>query len=273
MGVFQASAADYTRRVVRGDRSTGGGWFVTIEGPDGSGKTSVASTLHARLAARGHDVLLTREPGGTALGDRIRGIVLARGGSADAERPGEQSGPGAGRERHDVAAVRIDPRADALLFSAARAEHVDEVILPALRRGTTVICARFSDSTLAYQGAGSGLPIDELREIQRFATDGLRPDLTILLDLPVEVGLSRKSDEQTRFEVVFDHAYHRRVREAFLAFAAAEPGRFVVVDATAPRSVVELTVLGIVDRRLPDLAKGVAAEPSEPGAGPQRMTR
>ena len=259
--------------MTRGERSTGGGWFVTIEGPDGSGKTSVARALHARLAARGHDVLLTREPGGTALGDRIRGIVLARGRPPDGAHLANRIDADDDPDRHDVAAVRIDPRADALLFSAARAEHVDEVILPALRRGTTVICARFSDSTLAYQGAGSGLPIDELRTIQRFATDGLRPDLTILLDLPVDVGLSRKSDEQTRFEVVFDHAYHQRVREAFLAFAAAEPGRFVVVDATAPRASVESTVIGIVDRRLPDLAKPVATEASEPGAGPQRMTR
>ncbi len=222
-----------------GERSAGGGWFVTVEGPDGSGKTSIAKSLHARLAARGHDVLLTREPGGTALGDRVRELVLVP---------------------RDALPIRIDPRADALLFSAARAQHVDEVILPALRRGTTVICARFSDSTLAYQGAASGLPIDQLREIQRFATDGLRPVLTILLDLPVELGLSRKADEQTRFEVSFDRAYHQRVREAFLALAAAEPGRFVVVDASAPRKTVEETVLGIVDRRLPDLARDVTAE-------------
>ncbi len=236
-------------RVTGGQRSAGGGWFITIEGPDGSGKTSIAHWLHARLVERGHDVLLTREPGGTSLGDRIREIVLTR---ADETRRGS-TGP-----------VRIGPRADALLFSAARAEHVDEVILPALRRGTTVVCARYADSTLAYQGAAAGLPMDELRAIQRFATDGLRPDLTILLDLPVAMGLARKSEEQTRFEVSFDVAFHERVRQAFLAMAAAEPGRFVVVDASASRPAVESSVLGVVDRRIPELASDRSNGAGEP---------
>ena len=123
-------------------------------------------------------------------------------------------------------------RADALLFAASRAQHVDEVISPALARGAVVLCDRYADSSLAYQGAGSGVPMDQLRAVQRFATGGLVPDLTILLDLPVEVGLARKSAEITRFEAFQDIAYHERVRAAFLGFAAAEPDRYAIVDAT-----------------------------------------
>ena len=123
-------------------------------------------------------------------------------------------------------------RADALLFAASRAQHVEEVIRPALARGAIVVCDRYADSSLAYQGAGSGVPMDELRAVQHFATGGLVPDLTILLDLPVEAGLERKAAEITRFEAYQDVAYHERVRAAFLAFAAAEPERYAVVDAT-----------------------------------------
>jgi dTMP kinase len=181
---------------------------VTLEGPDGSGKTHVAAVLHADLAARGLAVRLTREPGGTAIDERIRAILLEH---APNEAP-------------------LSPRADALLFAAARAQHVAEIVL----------CARFADSSLAYQGYGLGLPLAAVRDLQAFATDGCRPDLTILLDLPVEVGLARKQDnEQTRFEAGFDLAYHRRVRDGFLELAAAEPDRFFVIDATATIEDVE----------------------------------
>ncbi len=185
------------------------GRFITIEGPDGSGKTSQAARLAEALRERGFDVVLTREPGGTALGDRVREIVLTR-----------------GREP-------IAPRADALLFNAARAQHVFEVIDPALAAGRVVVCARYADSTLAYQGYGEGVPLDELREIIRIATAGRTPDRTILLDLPVEAGLRRKSpdDHETRFETVFDLGFHERVRAGFLEMARAEPKRWVVVDA------------------------------------------
>jgi dTMP kinase len=198
------------------------GWFVTIEGPDGSGKTLVAALVSEALAARGIVARLTREPGGTALGERVRAILL----------------------EHAPDDPPLAPRADALLFAAARAQHVAQVIDPAVARGELVLCARYADSTLAYQGYGLGLPLDELRELQRFATGGRRPDLTILLDIPVEVGLARKQhDEQTRFEAAFDVAYHRRVRAGFLALAAAEPGRFVIVDATAPIDAVVAATL------------------------------
>jgi dTMP kinase len=188
------------------------------------------------LRARGLEVVTTREPGSTPLGERIRALLL------DTE------------PKIDHAGV-----ADALLFAASRAQHVAEVIRPALSRGAVVLCDRYADSSLAYQGGGSGVPMDELRAVQRFATGGLLPDLTILLDLPVEVGLSRKSDEVTRFEAYQDVAYHERVRATFLGFASAEPARYVVVDAAAAPDTVLAGAVAAVARladRWPGLATG-----------------
>lgn len=208
--------------------------FITLEGPDGSGKSSLMPRLAAALAAGGCEVVPTREPGSTPLGEQMRRLVL------DTDPPIDRGG-----------------RADALLFAASRAQHVEEVILPAIGRGAVVICDRYADSSLAYQGAGSGVPMGELREVQRFATGGLVPDLTILLDLPVEVGLRRKSAEITRFEAFQDLAYHERVRAAFLAFAADEPERYAVVNADAPADDVLAGALAALERvadRLPCLA-------------------
>jgi dTMP kinase len=189
------------------------GRFITLEGPEGAGKTVVAKRLARELERRGHDVVSTREPGGTALGERLRAILLA-------QRSVEDGAP-------------IDARADALLFNAARAQLVAEVIRPAIGRGATVICARYTDSTLAYQGYGAGLSIAELRALATVATGGLVPDLTILLDVPPEVGLSRKTGaSRNRFESAFDLEFHERVRAGFRDLAAAEPGRFRVVDST-----------------------------------------
>lgn len=214
------------------ERRGGRGWFVTLEGPEGSGKTTQAARLGELAAHAGVRHVLTREPGGTATGERIREMLLD--GGADANP--------------------IDPRTDALLFNAARAQLVAEVIEPALVQGALVVCARFADSTLAYQGYGRGLPLDKLRRLEAFATGGLRPDLTVLLDLPAEVGLARKGvDERTRFEAGFDLAFHRRVRDGFLRLAAEEPDRFAVVDATAdPEAVFAAIVAALA--RLPDLA-------------------
>lgn len=198
------------------------GRFVTVDGPDGGGKTTQARRLAEALRAGGAAVLLTREPGGTALGDRVRSILLDN-----------ETGVHA-------------PIADALLFNAARAQHVAEVILPALAAGTTVICARYADSTLAYQGYGGGLSLSDLRAIQAVATQGLRPDLTILLDVPPETGLGRKADEQTRFETEFDMAFHQRVRDGFLEMARQEPDRYRVIDATQPEDLVFQWVLAAV---------------------------
>lgn len=221
------------------------GRFITIEGPEGAGKTSQAARLVAALMQRGHAVRSTREPGGTILGERVRELLLA------------------------PTATPIDPLADALLFNAARRQLVGEVIEPSLTAGTTVICARFADSTRAYQGYGGGLPLDNLERLERIATGGLVPDRTILLDLPVEIGLARKApDDRTRFETGFDLAFHRRVRDGFLALAAAESGRFFVVDATLDEDEVARqvlrAVLGLFD------GGGVRGEPNPP---PVRITR
>jgi dTMP kinase len=215
--------------------------FITLEGPDGSGKSSLLRRLSAHLVAAGCDVVATREPGSTPLGDQVRRLVL------DTEPKIDRTG-----------------LTDALLFAASRAQHVAEVIRPALARGAIVVCDRYLDSSMAYQGAGSGLPMDELAAVQRFATGGLVPDLTILLDLPVEVGLARKSAEVTRFEAFHDHAYHQRVRDAFLAFAVAEPERYATVDATRDEDAVLADAIATLDRiadRAPCLRTAVASVP------------
>ncbi len=219
------------------DVLAGRGAFITIDGPDGGGKTTQAKRLAAHLAAGGTTVHVTREPGGTWLGERIRDTLLERTGST----------------------APTDPLADALLFNAARRQLVREVIAPQLVAGTTVICARFADSTLAYQGYGAGLELDVLRMLADAATDGLHPDLTFVLDLPVEDGLARKAPgDVTRFEAEYDLAFHARVRAGFLAIAAAEPERVVVVDASLSIDAVSEAIVAAVHRRMH------RDEPSEP---------
>jgi dTMP kinase len=217
----------YTRPVTPNDVRRRG-WFVTLEGPDGAGKTTQAERLRDRGSDAGFEIVLTREPGGTPIGEAIREVLL--------------HGP-------DRA---IDPRTDALLFNAARAQLVRDVIQPALERGALVVSTRFADSTVAYQGYGAGLPIGDLRALEHFATDGLVPDLTIVLDLPVEAGLRRKSgSEVTRFEAELDLDFHRRVRDGFLAMAAHEPARFTIVDAAREPDVVAEAVALAVGARVP----------------------
>ena len=208
----------------------GDGRFITLEGPEGAGKTVLARRLAEALEARGHTVRLTREPGGTPLGERVRALLLER-----------SSG--------DLA---IDARADALLFNAARAQLVAQVIRPALDAGEVVLCARFADSTLAYQGYGAGLPIAQLRAIADVATGGLAPNLTILLDVDPEVGLRRKAPgARNRFEASFDLDFHRRVRAGFLALAGQEPARWRVVDSTRHVDPVFDDLLQVVLEALP----------------------
>ena len=168
----------------------------------------------------------TREPGGTRLGEQIRDLLL--GGAA--------------------ASTRIDPLADALLFNAARRQLVAEVIRPALDAGTTVVCARFADSTLAYQGYGSGLDLGTLRSLETVATDGLRPDVTLLLDLPVEVGLARKRrGPWNRFEDTEGERFFETVRAAYLALAEAEPERYRVVDGSGSVDATDAAIRAVVE--------------------------
>jgi dTMP kinase len=210
------------------------GRFITLEGPEGAGKTLMADRLAEELRGRGEAVRLTREPGGTRLGEEIRSIVLA----------GAMVPDGA-------AESTIDARADALLFNAARAQLVAEVIAPALAAGDTVICARFADSTLAYQGYGAGLPLEVLNTVAMVATAGLTPDRTILLDIAPEAGLSRKADDsRNRFEAGFDLEFHRRVRSGFLELARKDPERWRVVDASRDADSVFADVLGAVESLL-----------------------
>lgn len=206
------------------------GRFITLEGPEGSGKSTAARHLGDLLRTRGVEVDVTAEPGGTRLGEEIRRLVLhARSISDD-----------------------LDPRADALLFAAGRAQHVAKRIGPALESGQWVVCARYLDSSLAYQGAGYGLEMEQVRQLQAFATHGLMPDLTILLDVPVEIGLARKrKDVWNRFEDTESVAFFDRVRSAYLDLAAAEPDRYRVVDASGSVEDADAAIQAVVTPLLP----------------------
>lgn len=183
--------------------------FITFEGPEGGGKTTQLRLLQAQLEQQGRQVIATREPGGTAIGNAIRAILL------------------------DPHHTGMSPRAEALLFNAARAQLIDEIVQPALAAGQIVLCDRFADSTLAYQGYGRNLSLADLQTLIAYATLGVRPHLTIFLDIPAATGLQRKSQgaEWNRLEAE-QLTFHQRVREGFLTLVAAEPHRWLVVDAT-----------------------------------------
>jgi dTMP kinase len=209
--------------------------FITFEGVDGSGKTTQLKVLENHLVARGKSCISTREPGGTSLGRLIRQALL---------EDGKQ---------------RVAAPAELFLYLADRAQHVQEVILPALQRGKVVLCDRHTDSTLAYQGYGRGIDLGLLRSLNDIASRGLRPDLTLLFDCPVEIGLSRTVQRQSRAaskrsrEDRFEREkieFHEKVRKGFLELARAEPQRFRIIDAALSAPEVEREVKEIIDREL-----------------------
>lgn len=199
------------------------GVFITFEGPEGSGKSTQAALLANTLKQRGFEVVLTAEPGGDEVAGEIRSIVLHSQGEIVSE-------------------------AELLLYLAARAQHVRRIILPALERGAVVISDRYADSSVAYQGYGRGIDIEALCQLNEFATGGLVPDLTILLDVPVEFGLAREQ-EKTRFDAE-SIEFHNRVRNGFLELARREPERWVVIDAVGSIEDVAGMVLEAVSRVL-----------------------
>jgi dTMP kinase len=200
--------------------STAGGVFVVFEGGDGVGKTTQVDRLCAWLADAGHEVLRTFEPGDTSLGAMIRRIVL------------------------DPATGEMSPRAEALLYAADKAQHVFSVVRPALERGAVVVCDRFVDSMLAYQGAGRVLEPADLERIARWATEDLRPDLTVVLDAELRDGIHAKA-EKDRLESAGD-VFHERTRQFFLQLARREPGRYLVLDARASREEIAAQVVARV---------------------------
>ncbi|HZN16789.1 MAG TPA: dTMP kinase [Micromonosporaceae bacterium] len=207
---------------------TGGGMFVVYEGGEGAGKTTQVQLLADALQAQGREVVVTREPGATDVGLRIRRLLLESGGTAG----GADSG---------MEAMTLAPRAEALLYAADRAHHVATVVRPALRRGAVVISDRYVDSSLAYQGAGRTLPVDEVSWLSRWATGGLKPDLVVLLDVEPAVGLARAGSRGHGADRLESESlsFHERVRYAFLDLASADPARYLVLDARQP--VAELT--------------------------------
>jgi dTMP kinase len=200
------------------------GRFIVFEGGEASGKSTQSARLAARIGA-----VHTREPGGTAVGVALRALLL------------------------DGHGVGLDDRTEALLMAADRAQHVAEVVRPALAAGRHVVSDRYIGSTLAYQGFGRGLPVPELRRLSAWASGDLWPDLVVLLDVPRAVASSRKIDVPDRLEAAGD-AFHDRVARGYRTLAAADPGRWVVVDGTAPPDGVAAAVWRAVASRLPDLA-------------------
>ena len=202
--------------------------FITFEGPEGSGKSTQVRLLAAYLRQRGLAVEVTREPGGTSIGDQIRDVL------------------------HDTANTAMSPTAEMLLYSASRAQLIAEVILPALSSGKIILCDRYADSTMAYQGYGRGLDREMLETLTKIATGGLVPDLTLLLDLDVSRGLSRRrsqGEEMNRLDLEAI-AFHERVRAGYLALAAAEPERWVMFAADRPVGEVAVDIKQIVVERL-----------------------
>lgn len=201
--------------------------FITLEGPDGSGKTSQLPRLAETLRQEGFDVLTTREPGGTSIGDQIREVLF------------------------DLKNKSMNPRSEILLFQASRSQLVEEVIRPALANGKVVLCDRYADSTLAYQGYGHGVDLAQLQEIVDFATGGLKAELTLFLDVLVEEGLKRRNDggDWNRLDD-YDKEFHRRVYAGYQKLIASEPERWVRIDAARSADEVASDLKKVVVARL-----------------------
>jgi len=203
------------------------GFFITIEGGEGAGKSTMMERVVNWLEAEGRRVVSTREPGGTALAEKLRDILLDKTNSV------------------------LSAQAELLLVFASRAQHLAELIRPALQRGDTVLCDRFTDATWAYQGGGRGVPADQIEALEQLVHGDLQPDLTLLLDLPVESGLQRalQRGEADRFEAE-SQAFFRRVRAAYLERAAAHTGRFAVIDASVTIEEVWAQVEAVLQERM-----------------------
>ena len=201
--------------------------FITLEGPEGSGKTSHIPHLVEFLREKGYTVFPTREPGGTSIGEQIREVI------------------------HDLKNVEMHPRTETLLYQAARAQIVEQVIRPRLAAGEIVLSDRYADSTIAYQGYGHQQDLEQVRALIHYATGGLVPDLTILLDLDVEVGLKRKTrqDEWNRLDA-YTVDFHRRVRAGYLEMVKLDPARWSVVDAGQPWELVQADLRAVLTSAL-----------------------
>jgi dTMP kinase len=208
--------------------------FLTFEGIEGSGKSTIMERMAEQLRNQGLSVRMTREPGGTAFGKEMRRLLL------------------------DTRSADFSVQTELLLFLADRAQHLQEVIMPSLGEGTLLLCDRYADSTIAYQGYGRGMPMEQLASLNAFATGGLWPDMTLLLDVPVELGLARAGERhreegteisEGRFEAE-RMEFHQRVRAGYLELAAKHPRRYAVVDASAPTDAVLRQALGLVRERL-----------------------
>src|SRR5512144_3279034 len=201
--------------------------FITLEGPEGSGKTSHIPYLVEYLREKGYTVFPTREPGGTSIGEQIREVI------------------------HDLKNVEMHPRAETLLYQAARAQIVEQVIQPRLKDGEIVLSDRYSDSTIAYQGYGHQQDLEQVRALVKYATGGLIPDLTVLLDLEIEVGLKRKknAEEWNRMDA-YTVEFHQRVRKGYHEMVKAEPNRWVVVDAEQKWDDVQTQLRMVIEGRI-----------------------